>query len=249
MTQPSTGSLTPTRRQLVKGMAWATPVIALAAAAPEVAASVPVACPAMPSGAAWTILNGASSDLPDNPPGQTCDSGPTTWTTQTTAGGSRTGIRMYSDSQTGCDAAQVREKEVDATASLTGLTVGCRYTISFQIWVAPGYGVGTCARHPSALTINLSGTALASYYTTTPTATEFPPAFVPPAGATPIPVTTSCSNETPPPSTFSDFTTFTTTFIATATSVPLNLHFRMAATNDSNNDDWLVIPTYTLCQC
>lgn len=236
----------PTRRQVARGIAWATPVVVLGAAAPMAAASA-IVCPPIPTSGAWAFnyFGAATGDLPGV---DTCNTGPALWATVSTAGGNRTGVRVYSDSQTGCGTGQPFEKVVEASSTLAGLVVGSYYTVRFEIWVKPGFGVNTCARHPSALTISMGGLPVRSYHTTSSTPSQFPsPAWAPPAGSTAVPISQTCANNTPPASAFLNTVSYTYTFEATATTLPVNLRFRMAATNDSNNDDWLVVPSYVAC--
>lgn len=120
------------RRTLARGAAWAAPTVALAVAAPAVAASPPANCPEMPTGdAGWTMTQ--QNDLDDEFAGWIGDTVQVERNNElTTQGASRT---IDFDTQIPVEA-------------------GIRYTIGFVVQVRKGYqDSGSCETTPSQFNV------------------------------------------------------------------------------------------------
>lgn len=120
------------RRTLARGAAWAAPTVALAVAAPAVAASPPANCPEMPTGdAGWT--KNAQSGLDNEFAGWIGD------TVQVEANNTTT------------DPEGARTIDFDTQIQVEA---GTRYTIGFDIQVRKGYqDSGSCATTPSQFNV------------------------------------------------------------------------------------------------
>lgn len=222
------------RRTLMRGAAWAAPVVALSAPAPALAVSMPCTPPTIPTTASsWTLS-------------QTCTNG------GAALGWNGTQFYMLRDG------APYTTCTVTSTTTLS-LVAGQQYVLSAQVQTAPGYGANGCGDNPptqnASFDILLGTTTIWQGYTQDAQAAA--------AGVTPVQIEPiwdcpgSFENGGNPMSQWGDGTTvgqwYTLTsipFTATTTgSITLTFKFTMEETQSGdNNDDWRVrLPVFSSC--
>ena len=110
----------PTRRRVVRDVAWALPTIVLASAAPAAAAS-PAPCPAIPAAAAWAVSFSNFNPFPN--------SGPLGWGSDAVNGSKFQVVR---------DNGSMVANAVATTSTSITVTAGVTYNFSLRVYAGPG---------------------------------------------------------------------------------------------------------------
>lgn len=213
------------RRTLARGAAWAAPTVALAVAAPAVAASPPVNCPEMPTGSAWAVSSSGS-----------LDSDPAVWNGDT--------LQVETD-----NTSTTASNTLDYTTTIP-VEAGTRYTISFEVQTRAGYGSTGCATTPSQFNVFLNSGGGFSRVINTTSAPNHPniTSIAPPTNCTePGPGTAEWGAD----GTVGATETVSFTYTATSTgSISVRMRFFLQNIEDGTeaNDDWRVTPYFESCE-